>query len=77
MSRAAHMTTDALAVLTTSRSLPLLAVISVTFAATVTKWVARRQTRLSLNQLEAWQLDDLGLTPEAARTEARKVFWKA
>ena len=77
MSRAAPMTTDALAVLGTARSLPLLAVISVTFAAKLTKWATRRQTRLSLDQLEAWQLDDLGLTPTAARSEVQKVFWKA
>ena len=77
MLRAAPMTTDALAVLNTARSLPLLAVISVKFAATVTKWATRRQTRLSLEHLEAWQLDDLGITPDAARTDPQKVFWKA
>lgn len=77
MTHAAILTNDALAVLNSSRSLPLLAVVSVKFAACVTKWVTRRRTRLALDQLDAWQLDDVGLTPDAARVEARKVFWKA
>jgi len=77
MSRAAPLTTDALAALGTARSIPLSAVISVKFAATLTKWATRRQTGQCLDQLEIWQLDDLGLTPTAARTEARKVFWQA
>ncbi len=77
MSRAAPMTTDALAAHSTTRSLSLLAVISVKFVACMTKWATRRQTRLPLAHLEAWQLDDVGLTPTAAHIEARKVFWKA
>ncbi len=77
MTHAAILTNDALAVLNSTRSLPLIAVVSVKFAACVTKWVTRRRTRLTLNQLEAWQLQDVGLTPEAARREARKVFWQA
>lgn len=77
MTHAAIKANDALAVLNSSRSLPLLAVISVKFAACVTKWVTRRHTRLSLDQLDAWQLQDVGITPKSARDEARKVFWKA
>lgn len=77
MTPAAILTNDALAVLNSSRSLPLLAVVSVKFAAAVTKWATRRRTRLSLDQLEAWQLTDVGLTPDAARAEAQKVFWRA
>jgi uncharacterized protein YjiS (DUF1127 family) len=77
MSSAAILTNDALAVLNSSRSMPLLAVISVKFAASLTTWATRRRTRLSLDQLEAWQLRDVGLTPKAARSEARKVFWRA
>jgi uncharacterized protein YjiS (DUF1127 family) len=77
MTHAAIPTNDALAVLNSARSLPLLAVVSVKFAACVTKWVTRRRTRLSLDHLEVWQLRDVGLTPDAAQREARKVFWKA
>lgn len=77
MTQAAILTNDALAVLNSTRSLPLLAVLSVRFAATVTKWVTRYHTRRALQTLDAWQLEDVGLTPEAARAEARKVFWRA
>lgn len=77
MAQATVLTNDALAVLNSSRSLPLLAVVSVKFAASLTKWVTRRRTRLTLDQLEAWQLTDVGLTPDAARAEAQKVFWRA
>lgn len=77
MTHAAILTSDALAVLNSTRSLPLLAVVSVKFAACVTKWVTRRRTRLTLEQLEIWQLTDVGLTPDAARAEAQKVFWRA
>lgn len=77
MTHAAILTNDALAVLNATRSLPLLAVISVKFAACVTKWAARRRTRLSLEQLEVWQLRDVGITPNEAQDETRKVFWRA
>jgi len=77
VTRTAMMTNDALATLNSSRSLPLLAVISVTFAARVTKWATRRRTRLALDTLEGWQLRDVGITPRVAHAEARKVFWQA
>ncbi|UWR20869.1 DUF1127 domain-containing protein [Sulfitobacter sp. S190] len=77
MTHAATHTTDALAVLNAQRTLPLVAVISVKFAACVTKWATRRRTRLALAQLEYWQMADVGLTPEDAITEASKVFWRA
>lgn len=77
MTQAVIPTSDALAILNSSRSLPLLAVMSVKFAAAVTKWATRRRTRLTLKHLDAWQLTDVGLTPDAAQTEAQKVFWRA
>ncbi|MEH6644948.1 DUF1127 domain-containing protein [Sulfitobacter sp.] len=77
MTQTATMNTDAHAVLSTTRSLPLLAVISFKFEALVTKWVARKRTRRALHTLEAWQLADVGLTSDVALIEARKVFWKA
>ncbi|KIN65176.1 hypothetical protein Z946_4076 [Sulfitobacter noctilucicola] len=55
---------------------PVAAVIAVKFAILVTKWAARRQTRLALAQLEPWQLADVGLTPDEAITESRRVFWQ-
>jgi uncharacterized protein YjiS (DUF1127 family) len=77
MTQTAILTNDALAVLNASRSMPFMAVLSVKFAASVTLWVTRSHSRRALQQLEPWQLRDVGLTPEAARTEARKVFWQA
>ncbi|MEQ6247934.1 DUF1127 domain-containing protein [Sulfitobacter sp. HNIBRBA3233] len=77
MAHAQIRPTDALTVLTTARTLPLVAVASVKFAACVTEWVTRRRTRLALDHLEDWQLRDVGLTPSAAQREAQKVFWRA
>lgn len=77
MTHAAILTHDALAVLNSTRSLPLLAVAGVKFAACMTTWVTRRRTRQALSQLDAGQLCDVGLTPDAALREARKVFWQA
>lgn len=70
-------TTDARAALACNRGLPLLAVVSIRVAAGVMQWVTRFQMRHALGKLEVWQLLDMGLTPEAAHTEARKVFWRA
>ena len=77
MTHAAILTNDALAILNSTRSLPLLAVVSIKFSVCLTKWATRRRKRLSLQHLEAWQLQDVGLTPEAAHREARSVLWKA
>lgn len=77
MALAAALTNDALATLNSTRSLPLLAVVSVKFAACLTKWVTRKRTRRALDQLEAWQLRDVGLTPDVALRETQKVFWRA
>jgi uncharacterized protein YjiS (DUF1127 family) len=76
VTRTAMLTNDALETLNTARSLPVLAVIGITFAACVTTWVTRRRTRRCLDHLEGWQLRDVGLTPCAAFDEARKVFWR-
>ncbi len=77
MTHAATLTNDALATLNSARSLPLMAALSVKFAACVTTWVTRRRTRLHLKDLDAWMLKDVGITPGAAREESRKVFWRA
>ncbi|KIN72296.1 DUF1127 domain-containing protein [Sulfitobacter guttiformis] len=77
MAQASVLTNEDLTVLNATRSIPLLAVLSVKFAACLTKWATRRRTRLDLDKLEKWQLRDVGLTPGAALSETRKVFWKA
>ncbi|QUJ77592.1 DUF1127 domain-containing protein [Sulfitobacter albidus] len=77
MTHAETRLSTALTLLNGAQDLPLAAVVSVKFAACVTKWATRRRTRLALKALEPWQLQDVGLTPDAADTEAAKVFWRA
>ena len=55
---------------------PFTARLAVKFAVLVTSWATRRRTRIALSQLEPWQLRDVGLTPEGAFAEARRVFWR-
>lgn len=76
MARTANSTSEALAYLAEARIVPTLAVLAVEFAACVSKWTARRETRKALSRLTEWELRDVGLTPEEARIEASKVFWR-
>ena len=76
MALAVTLSTEALGILN-QRSLPVLALIAVKFAVCVTKWGTRRRTRRALATLEPWQLRDVGLTPEQAKTEAARAFWDA
>ena len=76
----AHATTPhsrSLAYLNEVKEMPTVAVLAVEFAVCVSKWTTRRRTRRALKQLSLWQLADVGLTPEQARDEAAKVFWRA
>lgn len=68
---------DPLAYLNNSRSLPAAARIAVEIAAILGKWAERRHTRAALRQLTLAQLDDVGLSPRAARREGMKPFWIA
>lgn len=43
----------------------------------VAVWQARRRQRIALQDLADWQLRDIGIDRETARTEARKPFWQA
>lgn len=38
--------------------------------------LARRRQRRALSELSPWQLRDIGVTPEEARREAEKPFWR-
>ncbi len=76
MTHAMTLSNESLTVLQNSRSLPLLAILAVRFAACVTTWATHRRTRKALAQLESWQLRDVGLTPGQASTEASRVFWR-
>ncbi|MEM5519191.1 DUF1127 domain-containing protein [Sulfitobacter sp. AS59] len=76
MTQTLTLSTETVAILN-QRGTPVLAVIAVKFAVCVTKMATRRRTRHALKQLEAWQLDDVGLTPKQAHDESIRVFWKA
>lgn len=76
MTQTLTLSTEAVAVLN-QRSTPVLAVIAVKFAVYVTTIATRRSTRKALARLEPWQLKDVGLTPQQARDESLRVFWKA
>ena len=77
MTRFVPLSPDTLAYLGQARGVPALAFVAVEFAACVSKWALRRQTRRTLTQLTVWQLNDVGLTPLEARREASKAFWQA
>ncbi|MGC1505711.1 MAG: DUF1127 domain-containing protein [Sulfitobacter sp.] len=75
MTLARPIPTDAYSILS-QRGTPVVALLAVRFAVVVTKWATRRRTRLALSQLEPWQLSDVGLTPDEALHEQRRVFWR-
>lgn len=60
-----------------SLRLPTAARVALAVAVTVTKWDARYRTRKQLLGLTSDQLSDIGLTREAAYTEATRPFWRA
>ena len=76
MTRTPQHSSDALAYLSRAHVVPPLAVLAVEFAACVSKWATRRETRRTLSRLTDWELRDVGLTPDEARIEASKVFWR-
>lgn len=75
MTHARQITTDTLSILN-QPGVPFAAHLAVKFAVLLTEWATRRRTRLALSRLEPWQLQDVGLTPDVAFDEARRVFWR-
>ncbi len=73
MTRAMH--TTALILLNDSPRLPLIAVLALRFAATVTKWERQRRSRVNLSKLDDRMLRDVGLTRHQANREANRPFW--
>ncbi len=73
MTRAMH--TPALILLNDSPRLPLIAVLALRFAATVTKWERQRRSRVNLSKLDDRMLRDVGLTRHQANREANRPFW--
>jgi len=65
-----------LAQLATRNTLPVGAVIAVRVAHIIALWSFRQRSRKSLKQLSWQQLDDIGVSGDAARCEYKKVFWR-
>ena len=76
MTRTAYKNIDALIYLRENNALPIVSVMAVQFAVTVSKWTLRHRTRMALGHLTEAQLRDVGLTPLQARREAARLFWQ-
>lgn len=44
--------------------------------ATVALWRQRYRQRQQLGRLDDWELEDIGITRDAAMRESRKPFWR-
>lgn len=77
MTRTSTIPSETLTYLSEARFVPTTSVVAVEFAVCLSKWSMRRETRKALRNLTDWELRDVGLTPEEARYEASKVFWRA
>ena len=44
---------------------------------TAARWMARSRQRHHLSTLSTRELEDVGISADAAATEAAKLFWKA
>ena len=76
MTRTAYQNIDALIYLRENNALPIVSVMAVQFAVTVSKWTLLHRTRKILGHLTETQLSDVGLTPLQARREAARLFWQ-
>jgi uncharacterized protein YjiS (DUF1127 family) len=76
MTRTANSNIDALIYLRENNALPIVSVLAVEFAVTMSKWTTRQRTRRALSQLTKRDLEDVGLTPMQARREAARMFWQ-
>ncbi|NBO21440.1 MAG: DUF1127 domain-containing protein [Rhodobacteraceae bacterium] len=59
-----------------TETLPPLSRLVVGFGLTLAAWELRRTTRTHLAQMDPHILRDIGLTPDQARSEAAKPFWR-
>mgnify|MGYP001050125858 CR=1 FL=1 len=60
----------------TSRPLPPLSRIALSFALTVFAWETRAKSRRALRRLDPHMLRDIGLDPAQAADESIKPFWR-
>lgn len=75
MAHAMIRSSDPLATLSQTRSMPVLAVVALRIAVVTTKWSMNARTRAALASLEPHQLRDVGVTPVQARKESARAFW--
>ena len=59
-----------------SPQVPPLSRVAFAVARTVLAWETRRIERHALRRLDDHLLRDIGLMPDAARTESHKPFWR-
>ena len=76
MTQTANNTIDTLLYLRKANGLPIVSLWAVKFAANVSIWTTRRNTRLALSRLSDADLRDVGLTPTQAKREAARMFWQ-
>ncbi|THD83039.1 DUF1127 domain-containing protein [Aliigemmobacter aestuarii] len=62
--------------LSLTQGLPPLSRVLMAASMTLAVWDMRARSRRDLATLPGDRLQDLGLTPEAARREAAKPFWR-
>ena len=56
---------------------PLISQWAIQLANTIVLWNDRYKSRRFLSTMSHTQLTDIGVTPEQARREACKLFWRA
>lgn len=69
--------TDIALKLSNRAHLPALSQWAIRFAMVIVTWDDRSKMRYNLRNMPAHQLEDMGITPEQARIECRKPFWKS
>lgn len=56
---------------------PLVSRWAIQVASTIVTWYDRYNTRRPLSTMPYGLLEDIGITPEQARLEAAKPFWRS
>lgn len=76
MQNAKTMTVTDVITFELGQAAPITAQVALKFAVIVTRWHCRHRTRKALRALPDHLLADVGLSRDAAYTEARRPFWR-
>lgn len=76
MTNAKLMASPHMAYLISRPALPVVAQWAVAFAVLVTKWTLRHRTRRHLRNLDANQLNDIGVSRAEAHYQGTLPFWR-